>query len=164
MGTNEAAWRAPDELPPQTRSQWCRSVPGGDEAAWHSVIGWPPRLGGAPQRPAYQRTRRSRCHSSPPERAAAGQGVEGGSKGFKEEGWTYIQLVDVNASRGNAQRRRHALPKPPKKTDVQPLHVHSQVLKHKLYFIIRNDEIGFYSSVLTRFLIKRLISKFLLTI
>lgn len=42
---------------------------------------------------------------------------------------SYIQLVDVNVSCRNAKRRRYTFPKPPKKTDVQPPHIHSKVLK-----------------------------------
>lgn len=44
---------------------------------------------------------------------------------------TYIQLVDVNVLRSDAERRRYAVPEPQEVTDVQPPHSHSQVLNQR---------------------------------
>lgn len=48
-----------------------------------------------------------------------------------DEGETYIQLVDVNMLRSDAEWRRYAVPEPQEVTDVQPPHSHSQVLKQR---------------------------------
>lgn len=49
-----------------------------------------------------------------------------------EEHASYVQPVDVDLSRSNTQRCCHSFPKPQKKTDVQPPHIHSEDLGTKV--------------------------------